>query len=201
MRSSSGSTGGPVSARRVQVRVSPRWCVCRRCEFVGSQVPPVRRHDAERDRPGFMFEANCDARHRKKVVDEPVVTMSPSRSAELASPSHAVCEEVPEPMDASNHLDVAVEQLGVARGASQYDSPAADELARGVEGLFKRAPQFVALARLGQDGVEVALERWRSVRRIKDLCDAYGLSGPVAAAVVVMKNDRQYGPCILGGFG
>src|SRR3954447_12239080 len=151
MRSSSGSTGGPVSGRRVQVRVSSHWFVCRRCEFLCSQVPPVRRHDAERDRPGFTFEANRDARHRKKVVDEPVVTMSPSRSAELASPSHAVCEEVPEPMDASNHLDVAVEQLGVAQGASQYDCPAADELARGIKRFFKRAPQLVALARLSED--------------------------------------------------
>src|SRR4051794_898903 len=110
-------------------------CVCGRCEFVCSHVPPGRRHDAEGDGPGFTFEANRDPRHREKVVDEPVVTMRPSRFAEMASPSHAVCEEVPEPMDAANHLDVAVEQLGVARRASQYDRPAADELARGVEGF------------------------------------------------------------------
>src|SRR3954451_507300 len=122
--------------------------MCGRCEFVCSHVPPVRRHDAERDRPGFTLEENRDPRHREKVVDEPVVTMSPARFAELASPSHAVCEEIPEAMDASNHLDVAIEQLGVVRRASQYDCPVAHELARVVEGLFEGTLQRVALARL-----------------------------------------------------
>ena len=65
--------------------VSARWRVGRRCEFVCSQVPPVGWHDAKRDRPGFVFEADGDAGHREQVVDEPIVAMAPSRCAELAN--------------------------------------------------------------------------------------------------------------------
>ena len=164
--------------------------MCGRCEFVCSHVPPVRRHDAERDRPGFTLEENRDLRHREKVVDEPVVMMRFFWFAELAFFSYVVCEEIPEVMDVSNHLDVVIEQLGVVRRASQYDCLVVYELTKIIKNLFKQTLQHITLAQLGQDGVEVALQQRRSVRGIKDLRDAAGLSGPAAAAVVVMKNDR-----------
>lgn len=116
------------------------FSVCRRGKFICSQVPPARWHNLECNRPCLTFEANGDAGHRKKVVDEPILAVAPSRLAELASPAHAVGQEIPQPMDTPDHLDVAVEELGVTGGAGQYDCPAANEFAGGVEGFFERAP-------------------------------------------------------------
>src|SRR3954463_1394002 len=53
--------------------------VRRRGQLVGSLVPPVGWHNIECDRPGFILEANRDAGHRQKVVDEPVVAVAASR--------------------------------------------------------------------------------------------------------------------------
>ena len=36
----------------------------RRGQFIRTRVPPVRRHDVERNRPGFVFETNRNASHR-----------------------------------------------------------------------------------------------------------------------------------------
>ena len=48
------------------VRFYRSWLsgVCWRGQFIRSHVPPVRWHDAERNRPSFIFEADRDPSHR-----------------------------------------------------------------------------------------------------------------------------------------
>jgi hypothetical protein len=77
------------------------------CKLVCSRVPPVRRHDAERDRPRLAFGVNCNASHRQEVVNEPVIAVA------------AAWRPVPQPVYTSNHLDMPVEELGVAGGATK----------------------------------------------------------------------------------
>ena len=53
-------------------------------------------------------------------------------------------QEIPEPVDPPDHLDVAVEQFGEAGRPGEHGAPPADELAGHVKRVFERFPQVVS---------------------------------------------------------
>ena len=136
----------------------------------------------ECNRPGFIFEANRDASHRQKVVDEPVVAVAPSGRPKPAPPSSAIRQEVPQSVDTSDHFDVTIEEFGETGGAGQDGSPSTDELAGGGKGVFERFLELIPPVRISQDRFNLALQYWRPSGESRICDDARGVGLLVAAA-------------------